>query len=110
MAGDTTEADLGHRLVAWERVDESAGQSMAQRGRLACGWRCHSTEVLAGPREVLSCWFQVDVDEDWVTREVVVGAVADGGRRTLTLSPTISDAGRSTVGTIPTWTAASTST
>jgi hypothetical protein len=42
-------------------------------------------EVFAGPREVLSCWFQVDL-EDWVTREVVVGAVADGWRRTLTLS------------------------
>ena len=86
MTGDITEADLGHRLVAWERVGESAGQSMARVGRLPWGWRCHGTEVLAGPRELLSCWFQVDLDEDWVTREVVVGAVAHGGRRTLTLS------------------------
>ena len=86
MAGDITEADSGHRLVAWERVDESAGHSVARVGRLAWGWRCHGTEVLAGPRELLSCWFHVDLDEDWVTREVVVSAVADGGRRTLTLS------------------------
>src|SRR5215203_1804653 len=75
MTGDITEADLGHRLVAWERVGESAGHSMARVGRLPWGWRCYGTEVLAGPRELLSCWFQV-----------VVGAVAHGGRRTLTLS------------------------
>jgi hypothetical protein len=86
MTGDITEIDVGHRLVAWERVDESAGHSMARLGRLPRGWRCHGTEVLAGPRQLLSCWFNVDLDQDWVTREVVVGAVADGGRRTLTLS------------------------
>jgi uncharacterized protein len=86
MADETTETDLGHRLVAWERVDELAGHSMARVGRSLRGWRCHGTEVLAGPRELLSCWFQVDLDEDWVTREVVVDAVAGHGRRTLTLS------------------------
>ena len=86
MAEETPEPDSGHRLVAWERVDESAGHSMAWVGRIPGGWRCHGTEVLAGPRALLSCWFHVDLDEDWVTREVVVGAVAGGGRRTLTLS------------------------
>ena len=86
MAGDLTEADPGHRLVAWERVDGSAGHSMARVDRMPWGWRCHGTEVLAGPRELLSCWFHVDLDEGWITREVVVAAVADGGRRTLTLS------------------------
>ena len=37
MAGDITEIDVGHRLVAWERVDESAGHSMARLGRFAPG-------------------------------------------------------------------------
>ena len=82
MAGEI----MGHRVVAWERVDESAGHSMARVGRSPSGWRCDGMEVLAGPRELLGCWFQVDLDQDWVTREVVVGAVAGGGRRTLTLS------------------------
>jgi hypothetical protein len=76
----------GHRLVAWERADESAGHSMARVERLPGGWRCHGAEVLAGPDELLSCWFRVDLDDDWVTREVEVGAVARDGQRTLTMS------------------------
>jgi hypothetical protein len=86
MPDDAGGSALGHRLVAWERVDESVGHSMARVGRLPWGWRCHGMEVLAGPGELLSCWFRVDLDEGWVTREVVVDAVARGGQRTLTLS------------------------
>ncbi|HEY6747266.1 MAG TPA: putative glycolipid-binding domain-containing protein [Mycobacteriales bacterium] len=86
MAEESTRTDLGNRLVAWERADESAGHSIGRVGRMARGWRCHGTEVLAGPRALLSCWFQVDLDEDWVTREAVVGAVGGAGQRTLTLS------------------------
>jgi hypothetical protein len=74
------------RLVAWQRVDESAGHSVARIERLPLGWRCHGTEVLAGPDELLSCWFRVDLDENWMTREVEIGAVAPGGQRTLIMS------------------------
>jgi uncharacterized protein len=74
------------RLVAWERADESAGHSIARIERLPLGWRCHGAEVVAGPDEVLSCWFRVELDEEWVTREVEIRAVAAGGQRTLTVS------------------------
>jgi hypothetical protein len=74
------------RLVAWERVDESTGHSMARVERQARGWRCSGVEVVAGPQDLLSCWFRVDLDEDWITREVVVGALGPDGERTLALS------------------------
>ena len=83
MPHDNEETVSVPRLVAWERADESAGHSMARIERLPRGWRCHGTEVLAGPHEVLSCWFRVDLDEDWITREVEIRAVAAGGQRTL---------------------------
>jgi hypothetical protein len=86
MSDDSRETASAHRLVAWERMDESAGHSMARVDRLPRGWRCHGAEVVAGPGELFSCWFRVDLDEGWVTREVVVGAVAGHGQRTLTLS------------------------
>jgi hypothetical protein len=75
------------RLIAWERVDgESAGHSMASVEQRSWGWRCHGVEVLAGPGQLLSCWFRVDLDDAWVTREVVAGAVAADGERTVMLS------------------------
>jgi len=42
--------------------------------------------VLAGPRELFSCWFRVEVDDGWTTREVEIRAVAAGGQRTLIMS------------------------
>ena len=54
MPDDTTGMVSRGRLVAWERVDESIGHSVALVRRLPWGWRCHGTEVLAGPRELLS--------------------------------------------------------
>jgi hypothetical protein len=86
MPDDTRGTASGGRLVAWERIDESTGHSLARVDRLPWGWRCHGTEVLAGPRELLSCWFRVDLDDGWVTREVVVGAVGETGERMLRLS------------------------
>jgi uncharacterized protein len=74
------------RLVAWERIGESPGSSMARVERTPEGWRCHGAEVLTGPRELLSCWFRVDLDDGWVTRDAVVGAVGPDGERTLRLS------------------------
>jgi hypothetical protein len=85
-APETTAFTSGRRLVAWERADESAGHSMASVERRPGGWRCHGVEVLAGPGELLSCWFRVDLDDGCVTREVVVGAVAADGEKTLVLS------------------------
>jgi len=75
-----------NRLLAWERADESAGHSMARVERLAGGWRFHGVEVIAGPAEVLACWFRVDVDERWVTRAVEARAVGERGERTLELT------------------------
>jgi hypothetical protein len=86
LPDDATGTVAAHRLVAWERADESAGHSVARLERLPRGWRCHGTEVLAGPRELLSCWFRVDLDSDWITREVEIRAVAAGGQRTLLMS------------------------
>jgi uncharacterized protein len=73
------------RLVAWERVD-GVGHSLGRLERTPTGWRCHGIEVLAGPADPLSCWFRVELDEAWHTREVVAGAVAAAGERTLTLA------------------------
>jgi hypothetical protein len=42
--------------------------------------------VLTGPEELLTCWFRVDLDPGWVTREVIVGAVGTGGERSVRLS------------------------
>jgi hypothetical protein len=86
VSNRTAVARSGPRLVAWERVDESTGHSMARVERQARGWRCSGVEVVAGPQDVLSCWFRVDLDEDWITREVVVGALGLDGERTLALS------------------------
>lgn len=74
------------RLLACERVDGSAGHSMARVDRHLGGWRCHGIEILAGPSEVLSCWFQVDLDEDWVTRAVTASAVDHQGERTVSMT------------------------
>lgn len=74
------------RLVAWERLDESVGHSMAGVERRPGGWRCRGVEVLAGPGELLSCWFRVDLDDGWVTRELVAGAVGSAGERSLLLA------------------------
>lgn len=74
------------RVVAWERMDESSGSSMGRVERTPEGWRCHGAEVLTGPRELLSCWFRVDLDDGWVTRDVVVGAVGPDGERSLLLT------------------------
>lgn len=43
-------------------------------------------EVLAGPAQLLSCWFRVELDEGWHTREVTAGAVDGDGERTLALA------------------------
>ena len=81
MAWDSTPV----RVVAWQRVD-GAGHSLGRLESLAAGWRCHGVEVLAGPAELLSCWFRVELDQGWRTRAVVAGAVDGAGERTLTLS------------------------
>jgi hypothetical protein len=52
---------------------------MARLERLPSGWLCHGAEVLAGPAEVLSCWFRVRLDDDWTTRDVLAGAVSAAG-------------------------------
>jgi hypothetical protein len=72
--------------VAWERLDESTGHSMASVERRSGGWRCHGVEVLAGPGELLGCWFRVDLDDGWVTRDVAAGAVGPVGERSLALA------------------------
>ena len=100
MPHDTEGTVSVPRLVAWERADESAGHSMARIERLPRGWRCHGTEVVAGPQELFSCSFRVDLDHDWITREVEIRAVAAGGQRTLIMSADDHVAGRSTAATI----------
>jgi hypothetical protein len=74
------------RLVAWQRMGQSNGHSVARVAPRPHGWRCHGAEVLAGPEELLGCWFHVDLDDAWITRDVVVGAIAADGERTVTLS------------------------
>ena len=78
--------DDGVRVGAWERIGDSRGSSLARVERRPGGWRCHGAEVLAGPGELLSCWFSVDLDPGWITREVVVGAVGAAGERSVRLS------------------------
>jgi hypothetical protein len=42
--------------------------------------------VLAGPYDLLSCTFRIELDDDWITRDVEVHSVGPGGQRTLTMS------------------------
>jgi hypothetical protein len=85
---DGAQGDAGFppRLVAWHRTDELTGRSIAWLQRRPGGWRCGGTEVLAGPEQVSSCDFRVDLDDGWVTREVVVHAVGPGGERSVVLT------------------------
>ncbi|RFU21803.1 putative glycolipid-binding domain-containing protein [Geodermatophilus marinus] len=84
-------AEPGVRVVAWRRVDEDAGHSLARVQRRADGWTCHGTEVLAGPGTLLACGFRVDLDPGWTTRAVEVWSLAAGGERRVGLT---ADTGR----------------
>jgi hypothetical protein len=68
-------------MVAWERVDDSRGCSIARCERLEppdSGWLVHGTEVLVGER-LLSCTFSVVLGDDWVTRRVHVRSLSAAG-------------------------------
>lgn len=78
--------DLAVRVLAWQRIDEEAGHSVARVARRDDGWRFHGNEVLAGPGTILACGFRVDVDSTWSTREVEVWSVSRDGERRLTLA------------------------
>jgi len=72
--------------VAWQRVDGSHGHSVARMGA-ADGYRLfHGCEVLAGPDVWLACWFNVLLDQDWLTRDVEVRAVGADGEKLLRLA------------------------
>ena len=75
----------GVRMLAWRRADEEEGRSIARVEQLPDGWLCHGSEVLAGPGELLSCGFRIEVDERWATRTVEVWSVSEAGERRLRL-------------------------
>lgn len=72
-------------MVAWERVDEARGHSVARWEAVPDGWLVHGTEVLVGS-EVLACSFAVRLDPTWRTTRVEVRSVSTTGERSLTLS------------------------
>ncbi|WP_052436556.1 putative glycolipid-binding domain-containing protein [Georgenia sp. SUBG003] len=70
--------------MAWERTDESPGQSVARAESTPDGWLFHGAEVLTGPGPA-SCWVRVEVDKSWMTRNAEVLAFARLGERRLVL-------------------------
>lgn len=70
---------------AWRRADDNGGHSVARLEGLADGWLLHGSEVLTAPDGPLACWFRVEVDRDWLTREVDVAAFAADGEHRLRL-------------------------
>jgi len=72
------------RSVAWQRTDEWVGHSAARAEVAPDGWVFHGAEVLARP-EPLSCWFRVEVDQEWVTTGAEVLAFGGLGERRLVL-------------------------
>jgi uncharacterized protein len=77
---------MDRRTVAWRRSDGNRGHSIARMAAVDGQWLFHGCEVLAGPGEVLACYFRVLLDRDWRTREVDVQALSDSGERTLRLT------------------------
>jgi uncharacterized protein len=70
------------RLVAWRRTDESAGHSVARvEAHPQGGWMAYGDEVLATGPDVLGCWFQVGLLDDWTTYVVNVVAFGAAGTR-----------------------------
>lgn len=78
--------DADVRVVAWQRVDEDRGHSLARVERVPDGWLCHGTEVVAGPGAILSCGFRVELDAGWATRTVEVRSLSRDGERRLRLT------------------------
>ena len=74
------------RMLAWRRADGEEGRSVARVEERPDGWLCHGSEVLAGPGEVLSCGFRVEVDAGWATRTVEVWSVSEAGERRVQLT------------------------
>jgi uncharacterized protein len=74
------------RTVAWQRADGNRGHSIARMATVDGHRLFQGCEVVAGPVELLACYFRVLLDRDWVTREVDVRAVSDTGERTLRLT------------------------
>jgi hypothetical protein len=85
IRGEGLANDRGVRTLAWRRIDESSGYSMARVERRATGWLCHGAEVLTNPKESFACNFRIWLDRDWVTRDVEVHAVSKAGENRLSL-------------------------
>jgi uncharacterized protein len=73
------------RMLAWRRIGESEGYSVARVERRESGWLCHAAEVLANAAEPIACNFSIWLDPDWVTRHVEVQAVSEAGENRLSL-------------------------
>jgi uncharacterized protein len=84
--------DASVRVIAWRRIDEDRGHSIARVERRPAGWLCHGTEVIAGPGASLSCSFRIELDAGWATRKVDVWSVSQDGEHRLRL--TVDDTGR----------------
>lgn len=74
------------RTVAWQRADDGHGHSVARMAASDDGWLVHGCEVLVTRAEQLACWFRVELDREWLTREVTVAAIQADGERALRLS------------------------
>jgi uncharacterized protein len=74
-------------MVAWERMDQRRGLSVARREEVDDGWLFHGSEILVGD-ETLSCTFSAVVRSDWATRRAEVQSVSGAGevRRVLEAS------------------------
>jgi hypothetical protein len=63
----------GRRVVLWQSVGEPDLQQ-CQLSRLAAGWRLDGTVVTVADEEPTVIRYQVDIDQQWATRRVLVNA------------------------------------
>lgn len=61
----------------WARVSPARGQAMARIERRPDGWHAFGAEVSVDGAAAMACTFEVRLDREWRTREVLVSAHSD---------------------------------
>ena len=72
-------------MVAWRRVDDAVGHSVARLERTETGWLAHGQEVMVAPEDLIGCSFAVELDHDWGTAHAIVTSIDRDAARALEL-------------------------
>lgn len=73
------------RMIAWQRVDESAGHAVARVAAIDGGRRYQGSEVLATP-DAVSCTFTIDATRQSRPVRAIVRAFSASGSRVVELA------------------------